>query len=286
MESYKNGAYNYQQFFDSKTNKEFVFYDTYPRKEELEAYIIYISRYFPLHEYGTLNIKELAEIIKHIYQFRNNKEYSILTIGTTENNCFPEYGYKRIEIRPHLFFMIGNKMTLEPFMEFNGKFINSDKVYKDIYLKTKGMNLINIEADNDFRSMIDIECLTGNDTDRLGEINYFDENYKDYTSFFPSFNKQIFSTRMPASLRYSGGYKIKGIKDVFDFNIHPFDSYIAKILISIIIYKRNNNIKELSKDDYNHIFRPLFGEQVDIIKEAKKDIPRELIYVPNSKSKK
>ncbi len=69
-----------------------------------------------------------------------------------------------------------------------------------------------------------------------------------------------------------------------DFDIHPLDTYIANVLISIVIYKRNNDIQELSSDDYNHIFSVLFGEKVNIVEEAQKDIPRKLIYVLNQKT--
>lgn len=70
--------------------------------------------------------------------------------------------------------------------------------------------------------------------------------------------------------------KYKGIQDLFSFYINEKDSFIANILVSICIYKYNNNIKELTSDNYNQIFENLYGEKVDIIGDAKKDIPRTL----------
>lgn len=274
----------YEDFYTRKLNKEFVLYNDFPSLDALETYLFRISNKFPLHEYGSLNIKELAEIIKHLYQFRTGKEYSIFTIGAVELDGEPVYGGQVYSSKPHLYYMIGNDKTLEPYSEYNGKFVNSNKLYLNIYLHARGRNIINIEADRDYRNFAGIECLTGHIFDKPGLLNYYNECYNQYMTFETSDQKQIFSNNIRSSLNFSGGYKIKGIKDVIDFNIHPFDSYIAKVLISIIIYKRNNNIQKLSNEDYNHIFDVLFREKVDIVENSKVDIPKRLVYVPNEKN--
>ncbi len=271
-------AQSYQDFYMQKNNKEFVLYENFPNMKALEIYLSLNLNNFPLYEYGELNIKELVEIIKYLYQFRTDKEYHILTIGAVEL-CYDAW---RKSI-PHLYFLVGNDKTLEPFEEYNGKFINSNKLYLNVFCNARGQNIINIEAKEDYSNSIEIECLTRNETDVLGSINYYDGYYGQYDSFEVSEKKQIFSSNMRSSLNFSGGYKVKGIKDVMDFNIHPFDSFIAKVLISIIIYKRNNNIQEFSNDDYNHIFEVLYGEKVDIIGDSQKDFTRKLLYVPPRK---
>lgn len=274
----------YQDFYTRKTNKEFVLCNDFPSLDALKMYSYRISNNFPLHEYGILNVKELAEIIKHLYQFKTGKEYQIFTIGTVELEGEPVYGGQVFSSKPHLYLMVGNNKALEPYGEYNGKFVNSNKLYLNIFLNARGRNIINIEADRDYHNSIGIECLTGHIFDESGLLNYYNECYQQYTTFKVSENKQIFSEYLQSSLNYSGGYKMKGIKDVMGFNIHPFDTYIAKVLISIIIYKRNNNIQELSNEDYNHIFGVLFGEKVDIVRDSKIDIPKRLIYIPNEKS--
>ena len=275
-------AQAYQDFYDKKTNKEFVLYDRYPSIEVLKIYLRKSSQRFPLYDFGILNVKELAEIIKHVYQFKTGKEFEILTIGATEKHGTPVYGGQTFSLRPHLFFMVGNGESLSLFKEYNGMYVSSDKLYANIYLQAYGRNIINIEVDRDYRNPLGIECLTGSLFDEKGNINYSDDQGNLYDTFDGSINKQIFSKNIVSNLNSS---KIKGIKDVLDFKIYPFDTYIAKILISIVIYKRNNQIQQLTKEDYNHIFDVLFGEKANIVEDVEKDIPRQLIYVP-SKSKR
>lgn len=146
-------------------------------------------------------------------------------------------------------------------------------------------DLINIDVERfgDRDKLLDIECLTGSIFDKSGKINYYNFAHDGYDIFEPNLEKQIFSTTIRSNLT-SSKYKTKGIKDAFSFQIHPSDSYIAKILISMVIYKRNNQLKDFSSEDYNHIFDVLYGESVDIIEDAKKDIPKQLRYIPGEKS--
>lgn len=159
--NYDEIAKAYQDFYTRKTNKEFVLYNDFPSLEALNTYLCRISKKFPLHDYGTLNVKELAEIIKYLYQFKTGKEYQILTMGVAELHGEIVYGGQAFSSKPHLYIMIGNDKTLEPYREYNGNFVNSRKFYLDISLHAKGYNIINIEADKDCHNSIGIECLTG-----------------------------------------------------------------------------------------------------------------------------
>lgn len=270
----------YYDFFDKKRNHEFVYYQKFPSIESLDIYSHNSSENFPLYHEGKLNVVELAEVIRHLYQFHTGKDYQILTIGTTETDIEPVYGGKAYHTIPHLNILIGNEEALAPYQELNGTYTNDDT---NIYFAHK-KNLINIDTeryggDNEFN----IECLTGSIFDKKNKINYFNPTYEYYDSFRPSAEKQVFSSDIAGNLR-SSLCKVKGIKDVFDFQIHPSDSYIAKTLVSMIIYKRNNQIKNFSFEDYNHIFNVLYGENVDIIGDAEKDIPKQLRYIPNKKT--
>ena len=213
---------------------------------------------------------------------KTGKEFDIVTVGTVEFHGTPVYGGQTFSMKPHLHFIIGNDKTLEPFREYQGLFVNSDKLYTTIDLRATGKDLVNIEVNQDYRTPLGIECLTGSLWDEKGTINYSDDCGSYYETFDASLYKQIFSSHIRSNWGFYS--KQKGIKDVMSFYLHPYDSDIAKILISIVIYKRNNQIKDLTEEDYNHIFDVLYKEKVDIIGASERDIPRTLTYVPNKKS--
>ncbi|HIR74661.1 TPA: hypothetical protein IAB95_04095 [Candidatus Ventrenecus avicola] len=273
----KEIAKAYEDFYTNKTNTEFVLHDRHPSVEALELYLRYISDRFPLYDFGKLNVKELAEIVKHIYQFKTGQEFDIVTVGAVEYQRTDVYG----SLKPHLYFMVGDNKTLEPFREYQGMFVNSDKLFTTIDLNAKGKNLVNIEVDQDHRTPLGIECLTGSFWDEKGTINYSNDRNSYYNTLDASLYKQIFSSHIRSNWGFYS--KQKGIKDVMSFYLHTYDSDIAKILISIVIYKRNNHINNLTQEDYNHIFEVLYKEKVDIIGASERDIPRTLTYVPRGK---
>ena len=278
----KEIAEAYEDFYNNKTNTEFVLYNRYPSIKALELYLQYISDRLPLYDFGKLNVKELAEIVKHIYQFKTGKEFDIVTAGAVESHGTPVYGGQAFSMKPHLYFIVGNDKTLEPFRDYHGLFVNSDKLYTSIDLYARGKDLVNIEVDQDHRTPLGIECLTGSMWDEKGAINYSDDCDSRYDTFEASLYKQIFSSHIRSNFDFYT--KQKGIKDVMSFPLHSYDTDIAKVLISIVIYKRNNRIDHLTEEDYNHIFDVLYNEKVDIIGDSERDIPRTLTYVPNKKS--
>ena len=163
--------------------------------------------------------------------------------------------------------------SLSPLIEFHGHYINNDKIFTQIASNSKNKNLIALDINQTvlpYATELNLECYTGNDCDFEGLINYQD---------LVSGKHRIASFGSTINIFNPFGFG-KNIKDIFNFDIHISDSFIAKILISIILYKRNNNIVRLTEKDYNHIFEFLFNEKVDIIKEAEKDIQKKLIYVP------
>ena len=127
---------------------------------------------------------------------------------------------------------------------------------------------------------MDIECLTDETYDKKGSINYYNFTSNTYENFNVSAYKNIFGYNIRGKISHS---KFSGIKDVFDFDINYMDTYIAKILVSIIIYKRNNQILELTEEHYNHIFDVLFGEKVNMTASIEQDFPKSLVYVPHTK---
>lgn len=271
--AYDEIALAYQEFYKNKRNREFILYERFPSIESLETYLYRTSHIHPLYEYGYFNVKELAEVIKYIYQFHTSKEYKILTIGAID-----EFGDRdSFSTIPHLLYMIGNDKSIEQYQDFNGKFINNDRFYSRMWLDKYKRNLIEIELKLDYGNPLNIECLTGK-CDNRNSINYYRREYNSYTSCGFGINKQVFGDNIRSNLNCS---KVKGIKDVFDLGIHYMESYIARVLMSIIIYKKNNNITELTEEDYNHIFDTLYGEKPQIKEDIEKDFGKRLAYVPN-----
>lgn len=288
----------YWEFFANKRNREFVLYDRYQSRTELEYYCE-LNKQFPLYDWGEFNVKELAEVIKQLYSFERQKEYDILTIGFVEDKTDTGRGWETRYLIPHLYFLVGANHFLKPFQEYNQKFMNED--CKEIKYALKDLNekeAVSIPLKRVWYKdkVLPLECLTNHFYDQKGVINYVDyvkqyrilrnREYELLESTTCSFskNKQIFRENL-RQINFTPKYydSYQGIKDVLSFNLDLFDSFIAKVLVSICIYKRNNGITELTSDDYNHIFENLYGEKVDIIGLAEKDITRSLTYVPNSK---
>ena len=69
----------------------------------------------------------------------------------------------------------------------------------------------------------------------------------------------------------------KNIGAVLSFPLHNQDNFIAKTLMSIVIYKRNIGKTDLDNEDYRYIFYQLFGEDVDISRVVDEEIPNKLV---------
>lgn len=286
----------YQEFFDKKQNKEFVLYERFPSREMLKAYY---KHTFPLVAQGKFNSKELVEAIKQLYSLERQKEYAILTLGLVEKDSTKDYGFTSESLIPHLYFLVGNEKTLAPFKEYDGQFLNDGflkPTLEDRYKK----DFMVIEAERYLRNreeVLPMECLMNSFfVGRKNQINYrnylkYSRNYID-TVESCTFSKfvQIFRNPLTNNETFDEKYKncykkdyYNGIQKVLKYNLTTPDAFIAKVLISICIYKRNNGITELTSDDYNHIFEVLYGEKVDIIGLSESEITRNLTYVPNSK---
>lgn len=273
----QNQQADYYRDFFKNDNKEFILYDEFPGLEELKLYTKKYGWHFPIS--GTLNAKEVAELIKQFYQYERQKEYNILTIGVNQLDNSKEHGMIFSKIIPHIYFLIGTNKTLEPFYVFNGCYINDEEKqkiwYKLHYASDKDLISISLIEDY-YDNSLDISCMT-NSVDKKGRINYYDYLTSEYDSCSFGKNIDIFSKLNHIT------YNSTGVKDLISFDIAEADSFIANLLISICIYKNNNQIKELTTDDYNHIFDVLYREKVDIIGNMQKDIPKNLKYIPSKK---
>ena len=211
----------YLNFFNNKQNKEFVLYEQYPEIKALE--ICGNNNYlFPLYNYGKLNVQELAEVIKHIYQFKTKEEFQILTMGATNQHCCDSQG--------QLYFLIGNSKTLHNFYGYQGEYHSSNLF--DLLMKSahnNKPNYIMIETDYtdlNLNNSLDIECLDVNAPEFKdmviitggNKICYYKSSSGYYGCFTASKYKQIFS-------KYPDTSKRPDIRSIFNFGIHQNDLF-------------------------------------------------------------
>ncbi len=270
----KERAFSYKEFYDDKTNTDFTWIRRWPNLGTLKLYLNQVDSKFPLYDYGNFSAFELAEIIKYIYQFQTRDKCSILTLGT--DSMDKDIPNSLFGTNPHLYFAIGTDKSLESVLDYNGKFYNSPNLYNKIYLDLLGKGAVFIDLDLDPNNSLGIKCLTGSTFDDENMINYFDNATTSYVKFGVSKYKQIFSSNIDPN-------KILYFTSILDFKV---SNTIFNILVSIVIYKRNNGIIEFTEEDYNHIFNVLYGKKVSIKEDVEKDFKRELIYIPNAITKR
>lgn len=273
----------YPGFFSSKTAPTFVLYDRFSSFSQIQSYYSKIDcQTHPIYEYGEFDIRELAEVIKLLYSYQRQKEYQIMTFGNVE------WMPGRCKLEPNLNFLIGNDRTLEDYQEYQHCFLENDSHFKFEYSDSDIQSFISLMAQENRsyqhfpeNTLLPIACFPDDYIrlyckDSAYSLWYYDELRKVQDSSFRK-NINIFAD---ADAVRSSFVHYKGIKDTLSFPIHINDSFIAKALISIAIYKKNNQKTSLSNEDYRYIFRELYGEDVDIQEEIKKDIPKTLKYVP------
>lgn len=269
----------YREFFLSKKSKDFVLYDRFPSFQVVRSYYSKLPVFsHPLMEYGEFDIKELAEVIKLLYSFQRQKEYKIVTSGQMEWN-----GISRLD--PNIYFLIGDDKTLENYLSYyqcffekEDSFFSFDSLVDFTYLKAD--KIVNNFNHYPIDEMLKMSChildvFVSGSLNLETEIAYYDYLKKNY--FIASFSK---NTNIFKSDVCSDFVHYKGIKDTLSMPFHINDSFVAKALISIAIYKKNHQKTSLDNEDYRYIFYEMFHEDVNIEKEVEQDIPKKLKYVP------
>lgn len=163
-----------------------------------------------------------------------------------------------------LFFLIGNEKSLADYISFQGTF--QKEVSKEIkaILTKKIPNLIGLKALESNYNTLEVQW----NIENLNRFNIFHNclvNFSDY----------------------------EGIQDTLSFPIHSSDKFLAEMLISIAIYKKNNGliyqknqeVRDLMDEHYQEIFKVLFGEPYvgNIQQMIHRDIPKTLRYIPKDR---
>lgn len=274
----KRSNLQYSYYFDSKRDPYVVNYgfNDFPDIDQIIAYYINydLKCLHPLYEYGWFDIKELVEIIKIVYSIKRQDDYKIVTTGGLFE--YDEvYGDEKARIiKPELFFCVGNSSTLANLFECNRNF------YEDgsgiLLPDGNNKDLILLSPDNSIvKDTLGIRTRMSDSSDvKQRFITYHDylsgnvekANYLSKINIFEVVFEKIVKN-------------YNGILSTLSVGIHPDDEFVAKILLSIVIYKKNCQKEMLSNNDYSYIFRKLFNEEVNVSVAVGKDIPKTLKYM-------
>lgn len=271
----------YTNFFISKNSKKIILYDKFPNLDEMITY--YSAKTWnaphPLEEYGKFDIKELANIIRILYSIQRQQEYQVLTFGELEKKAYTLLEGNFEELIPKLYFLIGNEETLEIYQEYKNLFLEQENLLE--IQEKYSTNLIALSPKNGtIQDTLNIKCqCPGCSKNYLeGGIQYYDYLNDNY-----SILKSLSCINIFDEYFYQKINNYKGIQDTLSFKVHKWDDFIAKILISISIYKKNIQKIKLTNEDYHYIFYELFKENINLEKEIKKSIPKTLRYIPRKK---
>ena len=268
----------YTQFFLEKDSKKFVLYHEFPSLGEILDY--YFQKSFlaehPIQEYGRFDIRELAELIKYLYSFYYQEEYRILTFGYLEKSMYQVNEGIFPQIKSNLCFLIGNDRSLESYDSYRNLFLGSEQKF-DFSKKKKSLICLKPTLGT-IRDTLGITC-KGIDMASMNGIGYYDVLSEEY-----KFSKYLSSFSLFCDSFYQKLENYSGIWDTFSFGIHEQDRFLSDALISIAIFKKNQEKLTLSNEDYQYLFYEMFRDnRVNIKKAMEKEIPKTLKYVPRSR---
>lgn len=254
----------YRRFFQKYQSRDLILAEDFPSQDIIKAYynsILAKEEKHPIWHYGYFNIKELAEVIRVLYSLQRQKEFQILT------TCFFKED-EHLLSHPNLYFLIGSKEQLESYQDYKNLFLANEHPK---ILPTKTKELITLSPSHSPKDKLGISCHIPEIAPNIDEIAL-----KQCATYHDKIN--IFAPNMIANLLH-----YEGIQDTLSFPIHLEDKFLAEILISIAIYKKNRNVTDLTNDDYRYVFQKIFREySIKIEKGMEQNIPKTLKYIKKS----
>lgn len=275
---------SYPKFIEEliKTNpKSFNSIEKFPTTEEIRSFYQYgspkITDDILMYHYGWFDIKELAAIIKLLYSLKKQKEYSIVTLANLEIEYFgPEISDKRIV--PYLNFLIG--LDQKHIEEYNGKYFNRPSLEGNIldkYNFDRHQGLVRLKQDRKYEKKFKSFEFNSEGVISMHPISWDLDpliNWNDNTAFSSEYN--IFNKYFGEIVKILDNEPRSKICSLLSFSLDFQDAFIARVLFSIVIYKKKMNKFILTNDDYKYIFYELFKEDVDVSEVVDKEIPKVL----------
>ncbi len=239
---------SYEKFFLDKNSKDFVLYNRFPSMSCYNTYMEDMGS-FPLKSYGVFDIILLSSFISNVYGFEKNVSCDAYFFG-----CLKREKY---DLEPHVFLALGSERALLPLSKLNGYFVEKGIRYDDVLALAKAKNLVMFDIPLDSQNKLKAECL--GDTFFPGYLYYYDGSVNDTFRFGLNDKMQIFRN-------YHGS--CSSLSDIFSLSIHKQDSFLAKILLSTVIYKKNNDLVSLDYEDYAKIIYALYGKDMELLDDV------------------
>lgn len=255
---------------------EFQSIENFPTTEVIRSYLQYgnpnICDDILLYEYGWFDIKELAAIIKVLYSLKKQQEYKLITLANLEDVY---YGTEDVDKRtiPYVNFLIGPNKRMKYLEKYNGTYLDISYInnsFLDDFNKERHLNLVRIKQKGMFvNSSLERRCVSNYfkfyDEDKMNSGLSFSSKYNIFDKYFGDVIRRLNSE-----------YR-RNIGGLFSFSIDFQDNFIAKVLMSIVIYKKKVNKQNLDNEDYKYIFYELFRENIDLDSIIEREIPKSLV---------
>lgn len=277
-------AKKYEDFYLERRNGDFVLYDEFPGAYSLLSYCELESHEHPLYQYAYFDVEELSYLIKRLYETRRVGEYEIITVGNTKDRKTLLLNELK-EVNPELFIFIGEEKELRDFKKYKNKFINKNLGITN-YEPMKDLSIIPLDSEPGYMKRLNLITEFKNKERYVlkPELHYYNRLVNTYIT--KSFSSQINIFNLVQAIGNEDPLRYGNLSSILAIKVDGTDDFIAKALVSIVMYKYDNRTHDLEKKDYDKITKTLFDKKENIKDKAPKTYVKKLRYVPNPNYRK
>lgn len=277
-------AKKYEEFYLERRNGDFVLYDEFPSAYSLLSYCELESHEHPLHEYAYFDVEELSYLIKRLYETNREGQYEIITVGNTKDRKTVFLNELK-EINPELFIFIGEEKELRDFKKYRNKFINKNLGIAN-YESTRDLCIIPLDSEPGYMKRLNLMTEFKNKEKYVLKENLHYYNRLVNTYLTKTFSSQINIFNLVQAIGNEDPVRYGNLSSILALKLDGADNFIAKALVSIVMYKYDNKTHDLDKNDYDKITKTLFEKKENLKDKASKTYVKKLRYVPNPNYRK